>query len=74
MVAPFENKDVNGSGKITIDEFKHAIESLGLDITDREFRLLLHDSTVTVMVILITNHFAGLHSRMIRKPWKCVGG
>ena len=40
MVAPFENKDVNGNGKITIDEFKHAIESLGLDITDREFRLL----------------------------------
>ena len=40
MVAPFANKDVNGNGKITIDEFKHAIESLGLDITDREFRLL----------------------------------
>ena len=40
MVAPFERKDVNRNGQITIDEFKHALESLGLDITQREFRIV----------------------------------
>ena len=74
MVAPFANKDVNGNGKITIDEFKHAIESLGLDIKIENSDYYVHDLTVMVMVTLITNHFADLHSWMIRKPWKCVGG
>ena len=38
MVA-LERKDVNRNGQITIDEFKHALESLGLDITN-EFRIV----------------------------------
>ena len=59
MVA-LERKDVNRNGQITIDEFKHALESLGLDITQREFVSYVQGLMIMVMDTSITKHFVGL--------------
>ena len=55
MVAPFENKDVNGNGKITIDEFRMHKRKPWIGYNGSRIQIAVHDSTM-VMVILITNH------------------